>query len=180
MKFSGNKIKDIRANVMKESMNEVFLGLGGNIGQRFDVLREAVHQIQVEIGSVQKLSPLYETQAWGSNSKNLYLNQVIKIETNLDALSVLEIIGRIEKLFGRKRTASQNSDRTLDIDILLFNAEIIQEKTLQIPHPRMHLRNFVLYPICDIDEDLMHPLLLKTMAELKNTCIDQMEIKQTG
>ncbi len=163
---------------MKEGMNEVFLGLGGNIGQRLAVLRGALALIEDEIGVVTKRSPIYETQAWGSNSEHLYLNQVIKIETKFNASRVLNIIGRIESTFGRKRTLDQNADRSIDIDILFFNSDIIDSPDLQVPHPKLHLRNFVLYPLCDIESEFKHPILLMSMAELKKMCKDPLTVKR--
>jgi len=164
--------------ILKESMNEVFLGLGGNSGQRFKIFKEAVEAIQKQIGVVVLRSSIYETEPWGSNSNHLFLNQVIKINTKLNPKALLKEISDIEKQFGRIRTKNRNSDRTLDIDILFFNKEIIETKNIQIPHPRLHLRKFVLWPLAEIEKSLHHPILKKNISQLKKECDDGLRIKK--
>jgi 2-amino-4-hydroxy-6-hydroxymethyldihydropteridine diphosphokinase len=158
-------------------MNEVFLGLGGNTGQRLANLHKTIQEINAQIGKIIKTSSVYETQAWGSKSKNLYLNTVIKLQTELNAQDLLKKLGKIELQLGRTRNKQRNADRTIDIDILFFNDLIIEENNLQIPHPRLHLRKFVLWPLCEIEKKLIHPLLKKSIQQLRLDCTDTLEIR---
>lgn len=157
-------------------MNEVFLGLGGNTGQRLANLEKAIKEIRSQIGEVMKTSSIYETQAWGSKSKNLYLNIVLKLRTNLGAQALLQKVAKIEQQLGRTRSKNRNADRIIDIDILFFNDLIINDKNLQIPHPRLHLRKFVLWPLFEIEKKLIHPQLKKSITQLKLNCTDTLQI----
>ncbi|PBQ34480.1 2-amino-4-hydroxy-6-hydroxymethyldihydropteridine diphosphokinase [Sphingobacteriaceae bacterium] len=161
-------------------MNVVFLGLGGNIGNRMENLVNAREALSKKCGTIVKVSGVYETEAWGSNSKNNYLNQVVKMETSLTVQELLERILSVESELGRVRTEKQNSDRTMDIDILFYNSEIINLDHLHIPHPRLHLRKFVLIPLCDIEADYIHPLLKKTLIELLKNCEDKLKVSAVG
>lgn len=159
-------------------MNVVFLGLGGNIGDRSETLKESLKLIEVCCGNIISRSHVYETAAWGFKSENNYLNLVIKIHTHLEAAELLEKTMAIEKKFGRKRDSHQNSDRTLDIDILFFNEDIIYLEQIQIPHPRLHLRKFVLIPLQDIAPDLVHPVLKENTRTLLRNCKDSLAISR--
>lgn len=158
-------------------MNVVFLSLGGNRGNRLENLQNAVNKIKDTGAEVVKASSVYETEAWGSNSKNKYLNQVIKLKTPLGGSEFLSQTLRIEKQLGRKRTNDKNADRSIDIDLLFFNKEIIHTKGLQVPHPRLHLRKFVLVPFNEIDGKFKHPTLKKSIKELLQNCPDLLEVK---
>ncbi len=157
-------------------MNVAFLGLGGNMGDRLEYLEKTRLALERECGTVLKSSEIYETEAWGSNSTKKYLNQVVKLGTTLNAEQLLKKTLAIEKKLGRKRGSSRNSDRTVDIDLLLFNNEEIQHPQLQIPHPRLHLRKFVLVPLCDIDKKIIHPTLKKSVHRLLKDSSDNLEV----
>ena len=157
-------------------MNVAFLCLGGNIGNRIENIKACKEQIAQNCGKITGVSGIYETEAWGSDSKNKYLNQVIKINTKLNAKKLLAALLKIEKDLGRNRTANRNSDRTMDIDILFFNSDIITEKDIEIPHPRLHERNFVLKPLNDIASKIEHPILKKTVSELLNLSKDKLKV----
>lgn len=159
----------------KDVTNVVFLGLGGNLGDRLESIRRTISMIEEHCGKVVKASGVYETQAWGSDSQHKYLNQVVEIETLLAAQELLDKLLNIEHLLGRSRV-KQNADRTVDIDILLYNQEILTQERLHVPHPRMHLRKFVLIPLCDIAPDLMHPVFGKNMKVLLNECQDRLSV----
>jgi deoxyguanosine kinase len=158
-------------------MNVVFLGLGGNIGDRLANIHKAVKALGLECGIILKASPVYETEAWGTVSEKKYLNQVVKIKTSLSALQLQKKTLAIEKKLGRKRTGERYSDRVVDIDILFFNHDIISLEQLQVPHPRLHLRRFVLIPLREIEPRLMHPILKKSISELLESCPDKLEVK---
>ena len=157
-------------------MNVVFLGLGGNIGDRFDNIQKTIELLEEDCGKVSKRSSVYETDAWGSNSQNKYFNQVIELNTEDSAEVLLEKTLKIESKLGRNRTQNQNSDRTVDIDILFYNDLIIDADELHLPHPRLHLRKFVLVPLCELSPLLMHPVLKKNMQELLENCIDHLKV----
>jgi len=161
----------------KDVMNVVFLGLGGNMGNRLENLSKTIEALEKDCGEIIKRSGIYETDAWGSNSKKKYLNQVVQISTILSPENLLEKLLKIEEKLGRKRSEEQNSDRTVDIDILFFNADIINSKNLQIPHPRLYSRKFVLIPLTEIANDLVHPILKVTMEELLKNCKDTLAVK---
>ncbi len=157
-------------------MNIVFLCLGGNLGNREANLSLAIAEIKQQCGKISAQSSIYQTEAWGSSSQLKYLNQVIQIQTAYSPEQLLKTLLSIEKSFGRERISNQNADRTIDIDILFFNDEIIETNILQIPHPRLHLRNFVLQPLKSINEDFFHPKLKKTIKELALQCTDSLKV----
>ena len=159
-------------------MNDVYLCLGGNIGNCVSAFTEAKTLINAKIGSIIKSSGIYRTQAWGMDNAPDFYNQVIEVKTSLFAQDVMNNLLEIEKQMGRERNIEANSyqNRVIDLDILFFNAEIIQTETVEIPHPRMHLRNFVLIPLKEIAPNLIHPILKKNISELLDVCIDKNEI----
>ncbi len=153
-------------------MNKVFLCLGGNLGDKFSNHQRVLKLIEREIGNIILQSTLYESPAWGFSAKEQFLNRVIKVETNLDAFQVLEKALLIEKMFGRKRSEVQYASREMDIDILFYNDEIINEENLIIPHPRLQDRMFVLVPLVEIAPHFVHPLLKKDTIQLLDDCKD--------
>jgi 2-amino-4-hydroxy-6-hydroxymethyldihydropteridine diphosphokinase len=157
-------------------MNTAYLMIGGNIGDRRQYLEEARNLLEFKVGPIQNLSKVYETAPWGGNDQNAYLNQAVKIFTPLDAENTLKMILNIEYRLKRERSDHQYQSRTIDIDILFFNNEIIHTDHLHIPHPRLQLRNFVLIPLCDIAADFMHPLLHKYIWQLRDLCEDKGDV----
>ncbi|MDB9910800.1 2-amino-4-hydroxy-6-hydroxymethyldihydropteridine diphosphokinase [Flavobacteriaceae bacterium] len=150
----------------------VYIALGSNIGNRFALLQEAVFCIGSRIGTILSVSKVYETPAWGFESE-AFLNACIKIETEQTALDVLDTLLIIEKELGRDRNLSEGYQaRPIDLDMLLFNNEIISHERLQVPHPRMELRQFVLTPLADIAAKTAHPQLKKNIEELQQKCED--------
>lgn len=157
-------------------MNEAYLLTGGNIGNRAEFLQQAKNQIE-NCGQIIRTSSVYETAAWGKEDQQSFLNQVLKIATNLDAPELLDCLLGIESELGRTRTA-KFGPRTIDIDILLFNNEVIDLPGLRIPHPQMQNRRFVLVPLNEIAAGIIHPVLRKTIAQILADCPDPLSVNK--
>jgi len=157
-------------------MNVVFLGLGTNLGNRRKNLNDAVAGIREQIGKVVNISSVYETEPWGFKSESQFLNIVIKVETLLNPSAVLEAILRIELFLGRVRGENQYSSRIIDIDILFYEDQVIDSSDLKVPHPKLQERKFVLVPLCEIEPEMVHPVLKKTMVLLFKECEDKSEV----
>ncbi|MEH7118489.1 2-amino-4-hydroxy-6-hydroxymethyldihydropteridine diphosphokinase [Neobacillus vireti] len=148
--------------------NTAFISLGSNMGNRYDNIVNAINRL---IGNpaiqLVNLSSIYETDPVGYEDQDLFLNMVIKVQTSLDAMELLEICLKIELDLGRKREIMWGP-RTIDLDILTFNQENIESKKLNVPHPRMLERAFVLIPLVEIDENLRLPGVDKPLNILLN------------
>lgn len=153
-------------------MHKVFLGIGGNIGNKHNNFEKVVKIIETELGEITKKSSVYETPPWGFDTKDNFWNQVIIIKTELSPFQLLEKIHRIEKQFGRKRKSIDYSSREMDIDILYYDDFYFETKNLIIPHPKMQLRKFVLIPLNEIAHDFKHPLLRFTSFQMLENCKD--------
>ena len=148
-----------------------YLSLGSNIPDRAANLRRAVEQIAVSVGTVTMQSPIYETQSWGYTDGD-YLNQTIAVETTLTPQQLLTATAAIETALGRVRSGNGYKARTIDIDILFYDNEIIDSPHLTVPHPKIALRRFVLQPTADIAPDFVHPRIGKTIRQLLEECED--------
>jgi len=148
-------------------MVNAYLALGSNLGEREKILKGARQALDAAPGvRVTASSPLYETQpVGGPEGQGPYLNAVLKVETDLSAPELLRRCLKVEALFGRQREERWGA-RTLDIDLLLRGEETRCEADLVVPHPRLHLRRFVLTPLRDLAPELVHPLLGRTVSEL--------------
>lgn len=150
-------------------MSIVYLGLGTNIGDKKFNLRQAFIEIELSIGTILESSSFYESEPWGFESENIFLNAVIVVDTNFTPLELLEQLKAIERKMGRiEKNKSGYADRIIDIDILFFNNEVIHSPILTIPHKFLHKRDFVLFPLLEITPDYVHPLLESTIEELAN------------
>src|SRR6201994_1952076 len=158
-------------------MNDVYLLLGSNLGNRHSFLSQAIERIEKAVAPVEKKSSVYETASWGKTDAPDYLNQVILLQTDLSAQAVLQKILEIEKLLGRERDEKWGP-RTIDIDILFYGDEIVDEPNLQIPHPELHNRRFTLEPLAEIAPMMVHPVLHKNILQLKNELKDSLIVKK--
>ena len=145
--------------------------LGGNQFNPSKQLEIAIFLIGKEIGEVVRQSNIYETEPWGVENQPNYLNQAIGIETELLPERVLEKCLNIENRMGRIRK-NQYDPRIIDIDVLLIDDLIRDSKKLTLPHPRLHLRNFVLFPLSEIAGEVVHPIFRKEINQLKKECED--------
>lgn len=135
-------------------MNQSYLSLGSNMGDRFDMLRQAVSQLADHPAiTVIRISSLYETDPVGFTDQEPFLNMVVQLETELEALALLDFCQEVEQNLNRKRLVRWGP-RTIDLDILLYNQEELETERLIIPHPRMHERAFVLVPLLEINPNL--------------------------
>lgn len=159
-------------------MHKVFIGIGGNTGNKQENFQKVHILIENELGKILSGSSIYESAAWGFHSKSKFWNQVLIIETGLIPELLLDKIKNAEKSFGRKQTKSRYTSRPMDIDILYFDDLILKTDKLEIPHPRMELRNFVLVPIAEIAPDKVHPILKLTSIQLLEHSVDKAEVKK--
>ncbi|HHV05175.1 MAG TPA: 2-amino-4-hydroxy-6-hydroxymethyldihydropteridine diphosphokinase [Anaerolineaceae bacterium] len=151
-------------------MEDVFLGIGSNLGDREENLAQARDSIE-SFARIEAVSPVYETDAWGFEDQPAFLNQVIHIKTSLSPQALLNRIKRIEKDLGRKKSFRWGP-RLIDIDILFFADYIIESASLTIPHKELHKRAFVLVPLADIAPDFVHPVFNQTVSALRDTLAD--------
>jgi len=163
-----------------EHSNTTYLSLGSNLGNRPYFLQKAVFMIGKSIGTITQLSSVYETPSWGFTSKD-FLNVCMEIATSLSPEDLLTSLLDIESQLGRERSSpGEYTDRTIDIDILYYNSLILKTDTLQLPHPELHTRRFVLGPLADIAPQFYHPVLQKDTRNLLQECKDDSVLKKTS
>jgi len=160
-------------------MNHAYLITGGNTGNPAEQLATAAHLLEEQCGRILDRSAVYETAPWGRADQPNFLNQVLLIETRLTARALLEAIGRIEKEMGRERR-EKNGPRVIDVDILFFNHQVIDEPGLQVPHPGIAARRFVLAPLNDIAPAYIHPVTYRTVKQMLEECPDPLTVKRSG
>ena len=153
----------------------IYLGLGTNQGDKEENLKRAIASLSLALGTYTSLSSFIETEPWGFESQNSFLNCVVAFRTTLPPMELLETTEKIERELGR--TAKSNGgvyhDRIIDIDILLYGNEIINTERLTVPHPLMHERDFVLTPLCEIAPQAIHPVIGKSIAEIKELYVQK-------
>jgi 2-amino-4-hydroxy-6-hydroxymethyldihydropteridine diphosphokinase len=146
--------------------NTVYLSLGSNVGDRAANLNAAIHRISA-LGDVVQVSSLYETEPVEFTAQPWFLNCVVELETEKTPQQLMAALLEIERQMGRTRT-QKKGPRSIDIDILLFGDSTVDTKGLTIPHPALQERRFVLEPLAEIAASLRHPLLKKTIRELRD------------
>ncbi|RYY15668.1 MAG: 2-amino-4-hydroxy-6-hydroxymethyldihydropteridine diphosphokinase [Chitinophagaceae bacterium] len=155
-------------------MDNVYLLIGGNLGNRMENLDNAIRLIDSRAGKISGKSAVYETAAWGITDQKSFLNQAVRIITPHPPAALLDIILEIERALGRIRL-EKNGPRLIDIDILFYGSEIISEPRLKIPHPLLQERKFALEPMNNVCPDFIHPVLKKTVKQLLLECKDPLK-----
>ncbi|WP_417876179.1 2-amino-4-hydroxy-6-hydroxymethyldihydropteridine diphosphokinase [Winogradskyella sediminis] len=158
----------------------IHIALGSNKGNKLQFLQAAVDAIFVNVGVVKKISKVYKTPAFGFEGDDFY-NACIAVETEYKPKKVLKLLQEIELKLGRvSKTTTAYESREIDLDILFFEAEVVEENNLVIPHSQLQNRKFVLQPLLDIAKDFKHPTLNKTIEELDRDCKDTSEIEHVN
>ena len=148
-------------------MATAYLSLGTNIGNKRRNLITAAALLAERVGDILALSDIYETEPWGFESENTFLNAALALRTLLSPLELLDATRLIEIEMGRvEKSNGTYQDRIIDIDILMYDDIVMQTLQLTIPHPLMHKRSFVMEPLAEIAPDVVHPVFHKTIAEL--------------
>ncbi|MEA3447429.1 MAG: 2-amino-4-hydroxy-6-hydroxymethyldihydropteridine diphosphokinase [Bacteroidota bacterium] len=163
-------------------MSDIYLSIGGNLGDRLKNIGMCQQAIAEKIGSILDFSPIYETEPWGFEHERHFYNQVLHVQSELAPEQVLERCLYIEKSLGRERNTSKNKNyagRTMDIDIIFYDDVIIDKPALHIPHPEFKNRLFVLVPMSDIAPDLIDPVNGESIETLKKNCSDTISYQKT-
>ena len=156
-------------------MNNAYLLIGGNLGDRLANLKNTTKEIELHCGKILSSSAIYETAAWGFTEQPPFFNQALQVETALSATELMQQLLTIELSLGRERLLPLGP-RSIDIDIIYFNSEIIQSEIVTIPHPRMEQRNFVLIPLNEIAPNYIHPVLNLPTSTLLKQCKDESHV----
>lgn len=156
----------------------IYLLLGSNMGDRQQLIKDAIAEIALQIGTVFTTSSYYETAAWGKTDQPGFINVALGVSTTLAANEVLDKVLQIEKDLGRIRHEKWGS-RLIDIDLIFFGNDVVDlGAKLQVPHPEMHKRKFVLVPLAEIAPDFVHPVLKETVLEILQTLPDNLSVSK--
>jgi len=159
-------------------MTKLYILLGGNLGDKKRIFSDVSTLLNERLGKISSQSAIYETEPWGFESPDLFWNQVLELSTNLSPEEVLAQTQQIETELGRIRKENQYSSRLIDIDILFYGDQIINQENLTVPHPRIQERKFALIPLCEIAPELIHPVLRKSMRQLLVESTDPLKVEK--
>ncbi len=157
---------------------KIYLLIGGNIGDRFFYLEKASQMIAQKIGRVLRTSSIYESEPWGFDDEQQFLNMAVEVESDIQPAAVLSKIHEIEADLGRVRSGEGYQSRTIDIDILFYGRWIIIQKDLVVPHKHLPSRRFALAPMQELVPEMKHPILGSSMDTLLSKCKDKGAIKK--
>jgi len=155
----------------------VYLSLGSNVGDREENLRAAIRELPHAGVAVIRASAIYETEPVDLREQPWFLNCAVEAETHYDAIMLLRALREIETKMGSKKLVAKGP-RLVDLDILLYGSETMDTPELQVPHPRMHLRRFVLVPLAEIAADMLHPILKKNVKRLLEETPDHSTVRR--
>jgi len=158
-------------------MGKAYLLLGSNMGNRLENLKKAINKIKTICGDIIMLSSIYETAAWGYKEQESFLNQVIVLDSLIHPTPLMLHLLEIEKEIGRVRDVKYGP-RLIDIDILLFENEVINNTILMLPHPELPNRRFALIPLKEVANDLIHPVFNLTINQLLENCSDEGHVQK--
>lgn len=147
-------------------MATVYIGIGSNMGDRRTNCLQAIEKLEGRGIAVRRVSSLYETEPWGVPDQPRFINMAVEAETGLSPEALLSVLKYIEREAGRLETIKWGP-RIADLDILLYEDRIVEQEHLRIPHPYLHQRSFVLLPLAEIAPDVLHPVIKKTIREVK-------------
>ncbi|MCG8574920.1 MAG: 2-amino-4-hydroxy-6-hydroxymethyldihydropteridine diphosphokinase [Flavobacteriales bacterium] len=151
----------------------IYIALGSNLGERETNLHLAYQLIEERIAPIGQKSSIYQTEPWGYDSDEIFCNSVVSLQSSMEVNQLLEELKLIEKEMGRKsKKGNAYEDRLIDLDIIDFGGEVLQSSNLEIPHPRMHLRSFVLDPLFEIAPEWIHPSLKVPVSKLREKLVE--------
>lgn len=163
-------------------MAQAVIILGSNSGDRYNIIKEAITMLSQKAGKIAMASSLYETEPWGFECDEFFINRVIVLNTPLAPHKLLQAGLEIEKQLGRERHAEgpRYSQRPIDIDILFYDSLVIDTPVFTVPHPRITERRFVLIPLCEIMPDYIHPVFGQSIEALLRNCTDNMQVTRVS
>ena len=165
--MSSSRIEMRSQPVEGHNPHRAYISAGSNIGRKRKNCQKGLAALEVSGESkIETCSPFYKTEPVDFKDQDWFVNCVASVATALDPFQLFDVLKRIERDAGRRQDSMRFGPRILDLDILLYDNCVLSLPELMIPHPRMHKRRFVLKPICDIDSDIVHPVLKKTMQQL--------------
>lgn len=163
-------------SIKKSTTDGIYLLLGSNLGGRLQNIQNAeAHLIKRGI-IIKQSSSFFESAPWGNEDQPAFINQVLEVQTDLSPQKLLKTALDIEREMGRERDGVLWGPRTIDMDLLFYNQEIIDERGLTLPHPEIQHRRFTLEPFCEISPDFHHPVLQQSMKEILKFCKDTLPV----